>query len=149
MDGGVGVLMFHPEMKLVEASGARWTCWWSYRCHGIILVTDDLGRYYDDDDAGVMVDKTWMNDKSNWGRYRNYMFVVMTIVTLTVSSDSGLYWFWPQLLSWSCSFFSFALDHQDLEKIESMLFKWQTTQWTPFQFMSPTVITCPWPVPSS
>ena len=45
-------------------------------------MTDGLGRYYDDDDAGVMVDKTWMNDKSNWGRFRNYMFVVMTIVTL-------------------------------------------------------------------
>ena len=54
------------------------------------MILEDIN---DDDDAGVMVDKTWMKDKSNWGRFWNYIFVVMTIVTLTVSYDSGLYWF--------------------------------------------------------
>ena len=38
------------------------------------MVLEDIN---DEDDAGVMVDKTWMNDKSNWGRFRNYICLLL------------------------------------------------------------------------
>ena len=83
-----GVFMFNSEV---------WG--WSCRCHDpfMIMVPDDFGRYHD---AGVLVDKTLMNDKSNWWRFRIFHLCCCYGCCDSHGYDSWSWCFWPQSLSW-------------------------------------------------